>query len=89
MLNISEDIPVCARQWNALIAINYPAREFGIKRCMNVSEAKKLCPHVCNLVVFIRLVLPHVQTFRVVDGKVIFNDDKFGDHFRDDEKVSL
>lgn len=33
-LSIPEDKPVCARQWNSLIAVNYPARDKGIKRGM-------------------------------------------------------
>ena len=28
------------------IAVNYPARAFGVKRGMNVGEMKKLCPHI-------------------------------------------
>ncbi|KNC28994.1 hypothetical protein FF38_02807, partial [Lucilia cuprina] len=47
--------PVACRQWNSLIAINYPAREFGLKRGVTVAEAQRLCP---------KIHLPHVATFR-------------------------
>lgn len=47
-----------------MIAINYPARDAGIKRGMLSDEAIKLCPNV---------LLPHVETFKVIDGKMIFS----------------
>ena len=82
MLSIPEDKPVCARQWNSLIAINYPARAAGIKRGMLSEEAIKLCPDV---------LLPHVETFKLVDGKVVFSttQDKYTQHNQFEEKVSL
>ncbi|CAK80124.1 unnamed protein product (macronuclear) [Paramecium tetraurelia] len=82
LLNIPEDQPVCARQWNSLIAINYPARDAGIKRGMLSEEAIKLCPNV---------MLPHVETFKVIDGKMVFSTlkDKYIQHNQYEEKVSL
>lgn len=50
--------PLGCRQWGSLIAVNYPAREFGIKRGMSVDEARKLCP---------QLHVPHVATFKKGD----------------------
>lgn len=47
--------PLGCRQWNSLIAINYPARAFGLKRGVSCSEALKLCPQIH---------LPHVATFK-------------------------
>ncbi|CAD8073295.1 unnamed protein product [Paramecium sonneborni] len=82
LLNIPENQPVCARQWNSLIAINYPARDAGIKRGMLSEEALKLCPDV---------LLPHVETFKVIDGKMVFSNlkDKYIQHNQYEEKVSL
>lgn len=45
-LNLPPDQPVCVQQWSGLIAVNYPARKFGITRHMDVHEAKKKCPHL-------------------------------------------
>ncbi|KAG9049339.1 DNA-directed DNA polymerase eta rad30 [Tulasnella sp. UAMH 9824] len=43
------------QQWQGLIAVNYPARKFGISRMETVTEAKKKCPE---------LILVHVATFK-------------------------
>lgn len=39
-LGIAEDQPVCVQQWTGLIAVNYPARKFGITRHMDVSPKR-------------------------------------------------
>ncbi|GHJ89241.1 hypothetical protein NliqN6_5643 [Naganishia liquefaciens] len=57
-LGIPEDQPVGVRQWQGLIAINYPARKFGITRHMTADEAKKKCPE---------LQMVHVATYREGD----------------------
>ncbi|KAJ7723474.1 hypothetical protein B0H14DRAFT_3900227 [Mycena olivaceomarginata] len=49
------DKPLVVLQWQMLIAVNYPARKFGITRMMNVQEAKKLCPEL-NII--------HVATYK-------------------------
>ncbi|XP_050305477.1 DNA polymerase iota-like isoform X1 [Anthonomus grandis grandis] len=36
--------PVGIQQKNCLVTSNYKAREYGLKKCMSVTEAKKLCP---------------------------------------------
>ena len=54
-LAVPEDQPLAVQQWQGLIAINYPARKFGITRFLPLSEAKKLCPE---------LICQHVQTWR-------------------------
>ncbi|KAK4457067.1 N-acetyltransferase eso1 [Cladorrhinum samala] len=54
-LGVPEDKPLAVQQWQGLIAINYPAREFGIGRHCTVTEAKKLCPE---------LIHQHVATWR-------------------------
>ena len=43
-LGLPEDEPLAVQQWGGLLAINYAARAFGIKRGMRVEEAKALCP---------------------------------------------
>lgn len=43
------------QQWNAIIALKYPARESGLKRGASVEEAHRLCPDI---------VLQHVATWR-------------------------
>lgn len=61
-----------------LIAVNYPAREVGISRHCNVTEAKKLCPD---------LVAQHVATWREGDDKWAYRDDAAANIAKD--KVSL
>ncbi|KAI0458453.1 impB/mucB/samB family protein [Xylaria acuta] len=54
-LGIDEEQPLAVQQWQGLIAINYPARKFGIGRHCTVTEAKKLCPN---------LIAQHVATWK-------------------------
>ncbi|CAJ0829762.1 13136_t:CDS:10 [Entrophospora sp. SA101] len=53
-LGIPSTLPVAVRQWNALIAVNYAAREAGIKKVSNIQDALKICPG---------LKLVHVATY--------------------------
>ena len=32
-LGLPDDLPLICAQWQSIIAVNYPARKFGIKRC--------------------------------------------------------
>ncbi|KAG0260689.1 DNA-directed DNA polymerase eta rad30 [Mortierella polycephala] len=50
-LGLSSDVPLVSQQWNAIIAVNYAARKFGIKRLEHsVFDAKQLfCAHVATL----------------------------------------
>ncbi|KAJ3329571.1 DNA-directed DNA polymerase eta rad30 [Blyttiomyces sp. JEL0837] len=59
-LKIPPDVPVAVQQWAGLIAVNYPARAKGIKRHINIEEARKLCPE---------LVFVHVATFANGDSE--------------------
>jgi DNA polymerase eta len=43
-LGIDRDKPLVVLQWSSLIAVNYPARKFGISRMDKVDDAKKRCP---------------------------------------------
>ncbi|KAK3396141.1 hypothetical protein B0T20DRAFT_262245 [Sordaria brevicollis] len=65
-LGIPDDKPVAVQQWQGLIAVNYPARSFGIGRHCNVSEAKKLCAD---------LITQHVATWREGDAKWEYHPD--------------
>lgn len=47
--------PLAVRQWNAVIAVNYPARARGVKRGTQVEEVLSVCPDIA---------LPHVATWR-------------------------
>ncbi|BGO91840.1 hypothetical protein NBRC10512_007638 [Rhodotorula toruloides] len=54
-LGIPDDQPMAVQQWNGLIAVNYPARAYGITRHETPAEALKKCPD---------LKLVHVQTYK-------------------------
>ena len=77
-LAIPEDQPLAVQQWQGLIAINYPARKYGLNRFVNIAEAKKLCPE---------LIMQHVATWREGDDKWAYREDSFK-HIATD-KVSL
>ena len=56
-LGVSKDTPLVVLQWNLLIAVNYPARKYGISRLgkLNLEQLKEKCPD---------LVIVHVATFK-------------------------
>lgn len=39
-------VPLGIQQKNIVVTSNYIAREYGIKKCMLISEARKLCPNL-------------------------------------------
>ncbi|KAJ2812159.1 N-acetyltransferase eso1, partial [Coemansia furcata] len=53
-LGIGPDTPLAVQQWQGLIAVNYAARDRGVKRLDTVAEAREKCPDI-------RFV--HVTTF--------------------------
>ncbi|THH19824.1 hypothetical protein EW146_g1420 [Bondarzewia mesenterica] len=57
-LDIDPARPLVVRQWDALIAVNYPARKYGITRMSKWKEAVKKCPD---------LVVVHVATYKEGD----------------------
>lgn len=63
-----EDNNIQPKQWQSLIAINYPARKYGLNRFITISEAKKLCPN---------LILQHVATWKEGDEKWAYHPDAF------------
>jgi DNA polymerase eta len=54
-LGIDKNRPLVVLQWEALIAVNYPARKFGISRMDKLKDAKRRCPE---------LVVVHVATYK-------------------------
>ncbi|KAL9111157.1 MAG: hypothetical protein Q9227_004420 [Pyrenula ochraceoflavens] len=77
-LGVADDQPLAVQQWQGLIAINYPARKYGLNRHVNITEAKKLCPD---------LIMQHVATWREGDDQWAYREDSFK-HIATD-KVSL
>ncbi|KAK7946130.1 sister chromatid cohesion protein eso1 [Apiospora aurea] len=65
-LGTPEDQPLAVQQWQGLIAVNYPARKFGIGRHCTVTEAKKMCP---------QLIAQHVATWKEGDEKWAYHED--------------
>jgi len=59
--------PCAVQQWNALIALNYVAKNMGIKRSMTVYEALCICPD---------LILIHVSTVEVPDEAIVIKKQK-------------
>ncbi|KAJ2916605.1 hypothetical protein MD484_g3820, partial [Candolleomyces efflorescens] len=59
-LNVPPDTPLVVLQWDSLIAVNYPARKYGISRMDKKNDALKRCPHL-------RVV--HVATYREGDAE--------------------
>ena len=56
-LGVSKDTPLVVLQWDLLIAVNYPARKYGISRLKkpNLKELKEKYPD---------LVVVHVATYK-------------------------
>ncbi|KAI9788739.1 MAG: DNA-directed DNA polymerase eta rad30 [Peltula sp. TS41687] len=65
-LGLPEDQPLAVQQWQNLIAINYPARKFGLNRHVSITEAKKLCPI---------LITQHVATWKEGEEKWAYYED--------------
>lgn len=68
MRTSGEDNDIQPKQWQSLIAINYPARKYGLNRFITINEAKKLCPN---------LILQHVATWKEGDEKWAYHPDAF------------
>lgn len=77
-LGLPEDQPLAVQQWQGIIAINYPARAFGLSRFVDIKKAKEECP---------QLILQHVATWREGDDRWAYREDSFK-HIATD-KVSL
>ncbi|KAH8838479.1 hypothetical protein MCOR27_008466 [Pyricularia oryzae] len=77
-LGVDEDRPLAVQQWQGLIAVNYPARKFGISRHCTIDDALKLCPE---------LQVQHVATWREGDDTWAYRGDAAANIATD--KVSL
>ncbi|KAI6811641.1 DNA/RNA polymerase [Hortaea werneckii] len=60
--------PLAVQQWQGLIAINYPARAYGLSRHVTITEAKEKCPE---------LVCQHVATWKEGDTQWSYSDDAY------------
>lgn len=69
-LGIDPSKPLAVQQWQGLIAINYPAREFGLSRHVTSTEALKQCPD---------LILQHVATWKEGDENWAYHENSFRD----------
>ncbi|KAF2179382.1 sister chromatid cohesion protein Eso1 [Zopfia rhizophila CBS 207.26] len=67
-LGIDPAKPLAVQQWQGLIAINYPARAYGLNRHITSTEALKLCPE---------LILQHVATWKEGDEKWAYHEDAY------------
>ncbi|KAF3034371.1 DNA-directed DNA polymerase eta rad30 [Didymella keratinophila] len=77
-LGIDPAKPLAVQQWQGLIAINYPARAFGLNRHATSTEALKQCPE---------LIMQHVATWKEGDEKWAYHEDSFANMAT--HKVSL
>ncbi|KAI0308763.1 hypothetical protein OF83DRAFT_1296428 [Amylostereum chailletii] len=64
-LGIDPERPLVVRQWEALIAANYPARKYGISRMSKWRDAVKKCPE---------LIVVHVATYKEGDHEPTYRD---------------
>jgi DNA polymerase eta len=45
-LGVPRDQPLAVLQWDSALAVNYPARRYGVKRGSRGADARKLCPNI-------------------------------------------
>lgn len=79
-LGLEPTKPLAVQQWQGLIAINYPARAYGLNRHVTVAEAKEKCPE---------LICQHVATWK--EGDVTWSYGDGDEAFKEiaSRKVSL
>eukprot|EP01138_Halocafeteria_seosinensis_P013397 gb/GECG01013683.1/.p1 GENE.gb/GECG01013683.1/~~gb/GECG01013683.1/.p1 ORF type:complete len:673 (+),score=84.41 gb/GECG01013683.1/:1-2019(+) len=67
-LGLANDQPCCVQQWSSLIAVNYPARLWGISRFDKAKAAKRKCPFVklvhTEIIGDASKAQPHVQAIQ-------------------------
>ena len=66
-LGLDPSFPLAVQQWQGLIAINYPARAFGLNRHVTITEAKEKCPEI---------ICQHVATWK--EGDTTWSYDEAG-----------
>lgn len=67
-LGTADETPLVVQQWRNIIAVNYPARAFGISRMISAAEAKRLCPD---------LVVQHVPTWKEGETRWAYHEDAY------------
>jgi DNA polymerase eta len=77
-LGVDPSKPLAVQQWQGLIAINYPARAYGLSRHVTAAEALKQCPE---------LMMQHVATWKEGDETWAYHPDAFANMAT--HKVSL
>ncbi|KAF2159401.1 hypothetical protein M409DRAFT_60866 [Zasmidium cellare ATCC 36951] len=65
-LDVPADQPLAVQQWQGLIAINYPARAYGLSRHVTITEAKEKCPDI---------ICQHVATWKEGDVSWGYSED--------------
>ena len=65
-LGVNPSNPLAVQQWQGLIAINYPARAYGLSRHVAITEAKEKCPEI---------ICQHVATWKEGDTQWSYSDD--------------
>ncbi|KAI8328838.1 hypothetical protein BC941DRAFT_444155 [Chlamydoabsidia padenii] len=64
-LGLDSSKPVAVQQWTNLLAVNYPARAYGVSRMISAEEAKRLCPDI---------TLVHVPTYAPNETEAKYHD---------------
>jgi len=77
-LGVAADQPLAVRQWEGLIAVNYPARASGVTRFLGLKEARDKCPG---------LIVQHVATWKEGDDRWAYRE--HSERHVQSEKVSL
>lgn len=77
-LGVPEDRPLAVQQWQGLIAINYPARAYGLNRHVTIQEAQQKCPEI---------IVQHVATWKEGETGWAYRDDAYTNSAT--QKVSL
>lgn len=67
-LGLPPTTPLAVQQWQGLIAINYPARAYGLSRHVTSAEALRACPE---------LYLQHVATWKEGEDSWAYSEDAF------------
>ncbi|KAG9234109.1 hypothetical protein BJ875DRAFT_441616 [Amylocarpus encephaloides] len=66
--SVHHHLQVLTQPRQGLIAINYPARKYGLNRHVAITEARKQCPSI---------ICQHVATWKEGDEKWAYHDDAF------------
>jgi len=59
---LSSDVPLAVQQWNAVIAVNYAARAYGVSRHLKIEQVLEKCPNI---------KLVHVDTIPLPSNHIV------------------